>query len=206
METDAWEILRGFFARGGLVMFPLTGVALTLGYALGYRALTLRRGTRRSLEQSFVEAERRRAAGRRPVRGVLARALSVGLGLRALGLPPARLAVRLEQAFGELGDELARYGVLVQALVIVAPLLGLLGTVGGMIETFDGLGDMALFSQSGGVAGGVSEALFTTEMGLTLAIPGLLVGRALGRRQERLVAELGRLKTLLTRSARGVTA
>ena len=62
---------------------------------------------------------------------------------------------------------------------MVAPLAGLLGTVAGMIETFDSLGSMSLFSQSGGVAGGISQALISTQMGLAVAIPGLLAGRIL---------------------------
>ena len=53
-----------------------------------------------------------------------------------------------------------------------------------MIETFSALGDMALFTQSGGIAGGISQALLTTQMGLVVAIPGLLVGRILGRSAE----------------------
>ncbi len=75
---------------------------------------------------------------------------------------------------------------MVRAIVMVAPLLGLLGTVSGMIETFDSLGDQALFAATGGVAGGISQALLTTQMGLVVAIPGLVVGRLLDRRQRAL--------------------
>ena len=52
-----------------------------------------------------------------------------------------------------------------------------------MIETFRGLGESALFSQTGGVAGGISEALLTTQMGLAVAIPAIVVGRILDRRE-----------------------
>ena len=62
----------------------------------------------------------------------------------------------------------------------VSPLLGLLGTVSGMIETFKlitlfGAGDPAA------VSGGISEALVTTEMGLVVAIPALLLHALLSR-------------------------
>jgi biopolymer transport protein ExbB len=73
----------------------------------------------------------------------------------------------------------------------------LLGTVSGMIETFDSLGDMSLYSQSGGIAGGISQALFSTQMGLCVAVPGVIVGRLLDRRQHQFEDELDRLKAQL---------
>ncbi|MEC8278749.1 MAG: MotA/TolQ/ExbB proton channel family protein, partial [Myxococcota bacterium] len=59
----------------------------------------------------------------------------------------------------------------------VAPLLGLLGTVGGMIETFEGLGQQQLYTQSGGVAGGIASALLTTQLGLVVSVPALIASR-----------------------------
>ncbi|MEC8423819.1 MAG: MotA/TolQ/ExbB proton channel family protein, partial [Myxococcota bacterium] len=76
------------------------------------------------------------------------------------------------------------------------PLLGLLGTVTGMIETFRSLGKMELFTQGGGVAGGIGEALLTTQMGLAVSVPGLIVGRLLDRRQVVLEDELDQLEEL----------
>ena len=71
-----------------------------------------------------------------------------------------------------------RFGNFVLVLAAVAPLLGLLGTVTGMIATFDiitthGTGDPKLLS------GGISEALVTTMLGLVVAIPLLLLGNLL---------------------------
>jgi len=71
----------------------------------------------------------------------------------------------------------------------VAPLLGLLGTVTGMIHTFDlitifGTGEARLLS------GGISEALITTKFGLGIAIPVLLVHAFFARRIRTVVAEL----------------
>jgi len=71
-----------------------------------------------------------------------------------------------------------KYGNFVLVLAAVAPLLGLLGTVTGMIATFDiitthGTGDPKLLS------GGISEALVTTMLGLVVAIPLLLLGNLL---------------------------
>lgn len=74
---------------------------------------------------------------------------------------------------------LDRFGNFILVLAAVAPLLGLLGTVTGMIATFDiitehGTGDPKLLS------GGISEALVTTMLGLVVAIPLLLLGNLLG--------------------------
>jgi biopolymer transport protein ExbB len=71
----------------------------------------------------------------------------------------------------------------------VAPLLGLLGTVTGMIDTFRvitlfGTGDPKLMS------GGISEALVTTELGLAIAIPIMLLHTLLSRRSNHIVGDM----------------
>jgi biopolymer transport protein ExbB len=73
---------------------------------------------------------------------------------------------------------LERFGSAILVFAAVAPLLGLLGTVTGMISTFDiitefGTGDPKMLS------GGISEALVTTQLGLIVAIPLLLIGNVL---------------------------
>ena len=73
---------------------------------------------------------------------------------------------------------LDRFSTIILVFAAIAPLLGLLGTVTGMISTFDiitefGTGDPKLLS------GGISEALVTTELGLIVAIPTLLLGHLL---------------------------
>lgn len=80
---------------------------------------------------------------------------------------------------------LDRFGMAIMVIAAVAPLLGLLGTVTGMISTFDiitefGTGDPAMLS------GGISEALVTTELGLIVAIPALLVGNLLSGWSEKI--------------------
>lgn len=83
--------------------------------------------------------------------------------------------------------------------VSAAPLLGLLGTVTGMLATFD-----ALASGSGGdktmelIAEGISEALITTETGLIIALPGLFFQYMLVRKHERYKAFLAHLETVCT--------
>jgi biopolymer transport protein ExbB len=85
---------------------------------------------------------------------------------------------------------LRRHASIIDTLVAAAPLLGLLGTVSGMIATFDGLTSMTLFSESGGIAGGISEALTTTQAGLLVAIPAFFVNRVIGRKVTKLEQRL----------------
>jgi biopolymer transport protein ExbB len=79
------------------------------------------------------------------------------------------------------GTHLDSYTKMIIILASVAPLLGLLGTVGGMISTF------AVISQFGtgnakALASGISEALITTQTGLIVAVPGLFLANYLDRR------------------------
>jgi biopolymer transport protein ExbB len=86
-----------------------------------------------------------------------------------------------------------------QTCVSVAPLLGLLGTVTGMLATF-----AALATGSGGektmgmVASGISEALITTETGLLVALPGLIFQYKLAREHEQYKVFLAHLQTICT--------
>ena len=83
--------------------------------------------------------------------------------------------------------------------VTASPLLGLLGTVTGMLATFG-----ALASGSGGektmgmIAEGISEALITTETGLVIALPGLFFQYLLSRKLESYRVFLAKLETICT--------
>ncbi len=179
-----------FYASGGFVMPPLVVATIVLWYALGYRLATLQRGDRRPVYQIVEDGLQR------DPRGIIDLAVMRALTLRR---NHGRLKLRpfLDEAFHEIREDLGSYQTLVRSIVIVAPLAGLLGTVGGMIETFDSLADMSLFSQSGGIAGGISQALVSTQMGLAVAIPGVIVGRILERRQHQLEDELERIKDIV---------
>jgi biopolymer transport protein ExbB len=192
--------MRGFVADvqrylhdgGSAVMWPLVIGAVVLWLGLGYRAVLLRRGRRRSADALIAAWQQ----GERFVPlGVVD--LAVIRGMEVLARRPPDLRTALDDALHDLVQELSRFSVIVQALVVAAPLAGLYGTVAGMIETFDALGDGTLFSQSGGIAGGIAQALITTQMGLSVAIPGLVVGRILRRRQARLEDEITRIKHAL---------
>lgn len=81
---------------------------------------------------------------------------------------------------------------LIKSFVAVAPLLGLLGTVGGMIETFASLQTMEMFKPSGGISQGISQALLTTQLGLIVAVPALLFLKILEKRKKLFLENLSK--------------
>ena len=87
----------------------------------------------------------------------------------------------LEQHAMEQRPLLRRTLTTITVLAATAPLLGLLGTVTGMINTFDVI---ALFGTGNAraLSGGISKALVTTQSGLLVGIPGLFMSRLLSRR------------------------
>ncbi|WP_147820761.1 MotA/TolQ/ExbB proton channel family protein [Salidesulfovibrio onnuriiensis] len=93
-------------------------------------------------------------------------------------------AIRVRQEFKAM-----RYIGTILILAAIAPLLGLLGTVTGMITTFDVISQFGT-GNARALASGISEALVTTQSGLVVAVPGLLLGGLLFRRAERLKARM----------------
>jgi biopolymer transport protein ExbB len=98
---------------------------------------------------------------------------------------PETLELRLDEAVVRESAKLERFLWIVKAVSVVAPLLGLLGTVTGMIQTFQaitlyGAGDPKM------MAGGISEALVTTMLGLTTAIPLVLLSSTLANSARRI--------------------
>ena len=97
-------------------------------------------------------------------------------GLKAQHLDRDRMKEHIEDVGRHVVHEMERYLNSLGTIAAVAPLLGLLGTVIGMIKVFavittQGVGD------AGVLAGGISEALITTAAGLTVAIPTLMFHR-----------------------------
>lgn len=86
-------------------------------------------------------------------------------------------------------NNLKRYNSSIFVLAGVAPLLGLLGTVVGMITTFDAI-SMFSTTNARSFASGISLALITTEIGLIIAIPGVLMGNYIQSLTDRLSLHL----------------
>ena len=104
----------------------------------------------------------------------------------------------LDQCVMQEMSPLRRYLSVIAVLAAVAPLFGLLGTVTGMMTTFNVI---ALFGTGNAkaMAGGISEALITTQSGLLVAIPGLFMSAFLTRRANRLKNHLNEVVMTLKR-------
>lgn len=101
----------------------------------------------------------------------------------------------LRQVHEELEDTFERQRPTLAAMIAAAPLLGLLGTVTGMIQTFAHLADGGGSSLMGGLADGISEALIATAAGLAVAIPAILLLYAAHRQLQRAVHVIADLET-----------
>lgn len=86
---------------------------------------------------------------------------------------------------------ISRHVNTILVLAAIAPLLGLLGTVVGMIKTFDVI-SMFGTGDAKSMASGISEALITTQTGLIVAVPGLILGNFIFRRAERIKVRMNR--------------
>ncbi|QBQ53918.1 MotA/TolQ/ExbB proton channel family protein [Nitrosococcus wardiae] len=190
--SEIWEAGSHFYQAGGYVMPPLMVATLLLWFAIGYRFWILRRGTVLSVRECLCRLQEE---PHHQPQGMIEHMIVQGLAI-ARTRPPY-LRRHLDEVFAAQEQELKKFATLIRSIVVIAPLLGLLGTVVGMIETFESLADMALFTQSGGIAGGISQALFTTQMGLVVAIPGLLIKGLLDRKQKQLEMEFAQIKDLL---------
>jgi len=192
------DVVLEYFDLGGFVMWPLVLVAVALWYALILRLVTIKSSTMNPRELI-------RKARKNDLRSGSSSADAARFAVETWERVNSHRQLKsvINEEFANVKAGLARHKRLVRSLVAVAPLLGLLGTVDGMIETFDSLADMELFSQSGGIAGGISKALFTTQMGLAISIPGLLMGRMLERRELNICYELDQLRDLVCAEAKG---
>ena len=176
---------------GGFVMPPLAIATLILWWTLGKRLALLRRGQGGSLRALLAQAE----AGSLQPTGVVDQALLEGF--TAARAHPTQVRPRVQLVMDQARQRLQAGSKTITLIVAIAPLAGLLGTVTGMIETFDFLATMTLFSRSGGIAGGVSQALVSTQAGLAVAIPGVIAGRLLAMKQDRLELEIDEAEELL---------
>lgn len=109
--------------------------------------------------------------------------------LRNAGKPREQLKVAVEEVGGREAAPLERYLGLLGTIASIAPLLGLLGTVFGMIEAFNVIA-LQGHGTPATLGGGISQALITTAAGLTVAIPILLAHKYLSSRADRMLLDM----------------
>jgi biopolymer transport protein ExbB len=102
----------------------------------------------------------------------------------------------VEQCALRVRPQLSKFLAVIAVLAGIAPLLGLLGTVIGMIETFDVISIFGT-GNARALAGGISVALVTTQSGLLVAIPGLFLSATLIKRANNLMRNLDEIKLVM---------
>lgn len=185
--------------RGGVLMWPLLCLSvITVAVVLERAVFWIRlhgRGGRRALG-SLVESLR---TGKD------------GAALKSRFSPYAAFARELQSGEGadeatavaaseEVRPAFERGLVLLSTIVTAAPMLGILGTVLGIIESFELLGGDASINDPSQVSGGIAEALITTASGLVVALLALFPYMIFRAQQDRAV---GRLEALIAAARRG---
>jgi len=173
--------LYELFKSGGLLMWPILACSVVATTIVCERLWTLNRRAvtpRHLMEQIRVMLERREIDPAR-VKAIrdsspLGRILAAGLVNSQHGREIMKDAI--EESGRHVVHELERYLNSLGTIAAITPLLGLLGTVIGMIKVFAaitafGVGDPTV------LAGGISEALITTAAGLSIGIPALMFFR-----------------------------
>ncbi len=175
-ETSIWSQAWSTWQQGGQLMLPLFLLSLYAYYVAFELFFRLQR---------MLPSEARKASPasllQKPeaIGGALGEVL---LHCLAAGSDGEETRRRFRQVRGENAKTLNRRIRFLLALVASAPLLGLLGTVNGMLATFRGL-TVDVGRKMDLVAGGISEALVTTQAGLLIAIPAYVMLHLISRRR-----------------------
>src|SRR5213075_380731 len=191
------DVVLGFFSRGGLFMWPLLVCSIVSVTIMILRGLALRR---KIVMPSAIEAEiERMAPGESPERlsrlvyhdpSSLARITRVALqhvrGPRSENVEVVQTRARHEMV------RLERGLIILEIIVGIAPLLGLIGAVSGLVHVFSHLG---LSSGGGGsdtrqIALGIAEALNATVFGLSIAVPTLIAFSYFSKKVEVMSVEM----------------
>ncbi len=185
--------MMDLFIMGKEIMWPMILVSFVMITVVMERIMfIIRENASRAPEvvEKMLEAvERRDIEGAlvigRPSKDFIAKILVYSLSNREYSLSNAFIRAS--------GQELARFQQGVATLdtcITAAPLLGLLGTVTGMMRTFGALGGGDIGAAAGTITGGVAEALIATACGLAVAVLGLLPYNYLNARAEQAKQEV----------------
>lgn len=157
-----------------LIALSVVGLTIVLYKFIQYRGYSARRLKRadRALDQwSAGDAEgalRQLAADKSPIAQLLGKGVA---WLRDPGRNEETIREELIRQGQQIVTRVNGLNVFVELIAYLSPMLGLLGTVLGMIDVFYGLASDGGGADTGVLAGGIWEALLTTAVGLTVAIP-----------------------------------
>ncbi len=193
------DLLADLMNRGGWVMYPilvcsLAGLGLVLERLWALRRVRVAPRAFLASVNGLLERRRYDEVALVSQGGDTAAARLVTLGLKLAGRRRALFKDAMEEAGRREGAELHVHLGALHLVASLSPLLGLLGTVSGMINAFNSIAVEGI-GNPGLLAGGISEALLTTAAGLCVAIPALVLHRFLQSRAERLTGDLEDLST-----------
>jgi biopolymer transport protein ExbB len=182
------------FVKGGILMYPIAFCSIiALGIFLE-RIWVLRRG--HVLPRDFlIEVEDLVMRRKRPEAISLCKrnnssiAHVVRVGIENYGKKRDVIKEKIEEVGRREAASLERYINVIGTIAGVSPLLGLLGTVSGMIKSFNII-SMQGVADPASLAGGISEALITTAAGLVVAIPTFVIYRYLSNKADSLILEM----------------
>jgi len=189
METISW-----LFESGGTMMYPLSFAAFIALVIIGERIFALKQS--KILKPELVRFIRNLKTRddlshaeqlSKTHSGPFANILLVGLENRSLPVSEIRQFVEDQ---GQYEVRFLEKGMgLLETIAGTAPLMGLLGTVVGIIKVFQKIKEIGL-NDPGAFSGGISEALITTAVGLVIGIIVLVSYNLLTKKAENLVAEI----------------
>jgi biopolymer transport protein ExbB len=196
------QTIVSFFGKGGLFMWPLLACSIVAVTTIILRTIALRE---RNVLPLVIESEiERLAPGASPERlarivahdpSALARIARVAL--QHLRWPRSE-NVEFVQTRGRYEMVRLEKGLIVLEIITgIAPLIGLIGTVSGLVHVFSGLGLSTGASDTKSVALGISEALNCTIFGLSIAVPSLIGFSYFSKKVENMSVEMETLVTEL---------
>ena len=194
------QTIVSFFGKGGLFMWPLLVCSIVAVTTIILRTIALRE---RNVLPLVIESEIERlapgASAERLARIVgqdhssLARIARVAL--QHLRWPRSE-NVEFVQTRGRYEMVRLERGLIVLEIITgIAPLIGLIGTVSGLVHVFSGLGLSTGASDTKSVALGISEALNCTIFGLSIAVPSLIAFSYFSKKVENMSVEMETLVT-----------
>jgi biopolymer transport protein ExbB len=191
--------LLQIFHDGGLLMYPIALCSFVMMVFAFERLIYLRTGRviprpfiKRILEQLEQQQLDRDEALELCTRNPSPISQIFTAALKRYGRPAVEVEQMVLDAGERVTNQLRRYLRIFSAISNVTPLLGLLGTVLGMIQTFNDISGANAMGRPEALAGGISQALLTTAAGLLVAIPAYLLYMFFVGRIDRLVMEMDR--------------
>ncbi|WP_018969712.1 MotA/TolQ/ExbB proton channel family protein [Rubritalea marina] len=180
-EATMFEKLADFYEKGGIIMLVLTGCSILTVAVIIYKLLDLSKSrvmpeqlakdidvaTLNPSEQAMLDV----ASSSRDEKSVLARLTQIVVKHKDRSPAAVRDAVQ-SRAREEIVKMQSGIGTL-DVVIVVAPMLGLLGTASGITTVFDGMSSLGDIKMSI-MAQGVAEALTTTIAGLAVAVPAVI--------------------------------